>query len=385
MTRTRNEDAASRQPHGPRRQQERGQTVGELKSEYDPAEEIKHLRDVVKQKDRERLSYEKEVGKLRVLFDEMADAIDALPPPAVEYHRPRATKVETPVTHVCHLTDWHDGAQQESLEIEGLNEFSPVILREYVRNYVKDNLDWLELHRKSYTVNDVHLLLTGDYISGGIHEELRWTNAYPEPVQAIKAGELIAEVVAMLSPHYERVIVDAITVDNHARLTRKPQSQEAGINTWNYPVLRFAKERLREHKNVDFRIHEMIFKLVECGGRRYLLTHGDRVRGWAGFPYYGLERLASREAQKRMKQALLESRKVEADVAKVTGWLFDRVILGHFHAPLKHGKYWIGGSACGTTAYDHGEGREADPLQCSWMVHPGHGEFDMTDWRLRRD
>lgn len=380
MTKTRQEEAASRRPRGPRR----GQTVSEFKSTYDPAEEIRYLRGVVKQRDRDRAAYEKEVGKLRLLFADMAETIQALPPATVEYHRPRATKSATPITHVCHLTDWHEGAIQESLEVEGLNEFSPTILREYLANFVRDNLDWLELHRRSYTVNDAHLLLTGDYISGGIHDELRWTNAYPEPVQAIKAGELIASLVAQLAPHYERVLIDSITVDNHARLTRKPQAGEAGINTWNYPVLHFAKERLRDHKNVVFNIHEMIFKLVECGGRRYLLTHGDRVRGWAGFPYYGLERLASREASKRMKQALVESRKLETDVGKITGWLFDRVILGHFHAPLKHQKYWIGGSACGTTAYDHGEGRESDPIQCSWMVHPGHGEFDETGWRLRR-
>ena len=381
MTKTRREEAESRQPHG----QRRGRTVGELKSDYDPADEILHLREKLKSTEREHKEYQKETGQLRVLFEELKDTIDALEPPQIEYKKPRTTPISTPVTHVCHWTDWHDGAVVDPDEIEGFNEFNPKILREYLRNCVKDQLDWVELHRKNYTINVCHNLCTGDYISGGIHPELLWTNEYPEPVQAIKAGELLAELIAMQSPHYEKVIVDFITVDNHARLTKKPQAGEAGINTWNYVVGYYAKERLRNLSNVEFNIHEMIFKVVNCGGRKYLLTHGDRVRGWAGFPYYGLERLAAREAMKRMKRALEESRKLEADVAKTTGGLFDRVILGHFHAPLKHPRYWIGGSACGTTAYDHGEGRECEPIQCGWLVHPGHGEFDVTDWKLRRD
>lgn len=382
MTRTRREEAESRQPKGQRRQ--RGRTAEELKSDYDPAEEIRHLRDVLKAEKREHEQYQKEQGGLRVLFEELRESIEALDPPQIDYRRPKASAVETPVTHVCHWTDWHDGAVQDPDEIEGFNEFNPQILREYLRNCIRDQLAWVELHRKSYTINTCHNLCTGDYQSGGIHPELLWTNAYPEPVQAIKAGELLAELVAMQAPHYEKVIVDFITVDNHARLTKKPQAGEAGINTWNYVVGHYAKERLRDFANVDFRIHEMIFKIVDCGGRKYLLTHGDRVRGWAGFPWYGLERLAAREAIKRMKRALEESRKLESDVLKVTGGLFDRVILGHFHAPLRHPRYWIGGSACGTTAYDHGEGRESEPIQCAWMVHPRWGEFDVTDWRLRR-
>lgn len=381
MTKTRREEAEGRRPHG----QRRGQTASEFQAQYDPAEEIRHLRDALKSSGREHEQYQKEVGKLRVLFEDIRDAIEAMEPPTIEYHRLRVSKVATPVTHVCHWTDWHDGAVQDPDEIEGFHEFNPQVLREYLRNCVKDQLDWVELHRKSYSIDVCHNLCTGDYISGGIHQELLWTNAYPEPVQAIRAGELLAELIAMQAPHYEKVVVDAITVDNHARLTKKPQAGEAGINTWNYPVLFYAKERLRQFPNVEFRVHEMIFKVVQCGGRNYLLTHGDRVRGWAGFPYYGIERLVGREAQKRMQRTLDESRSLEADVRKSIGTLFDRVIMGHWHAPLAHPKFWIGGSACGTTAYDHGEGRSSDPIQCGWLNHPIHGEFDYTQWRLRRN
>jgi hypothetical protein len=87
-----------------------------------------------------------------------------------------------------------------------------------------------------------------------------------------------------------------------------------------------------------------------------------------GFPYYGIERRAAREAMKRMNGP---------DMNK-----FHRIVMGHWHAPLAHPYYWISGSVSGTDAFDHKCGRHAYPSQAAWMVHPRHGEFDRTDFQL---
>ena len=76
----------------------------------------------------------------------------------------------------------------------------------------------------------------------------------------------------------------------------------------------------------------------------------------------------AREALKRMNAA---------DVRK-----FHKVVLGHWHAPLAHPWYWIGGSCSGTDAFDHGQGRHAEPQQVTWLIHPRHGEFARTEWTL---
>jgi hypothetical protein len=52
-------------------------------------------------------------------------------------------------------------------------------------------------------------------ISGDIHDELRVTNAFPAPQQAIEAGEILAKQAAMAAPHFRSVILDIITDDNH--------------------------------------------------------------------------------------------------------------------------------------------------------------------------
>lgn len=361
-------------------------TREEFEKQYAPDEEVRHLRQEVARLQSEREQYQTEQGGLRLLFRELGELVDALEPPRIDYRPPRGAKVSTPVTHVAHWTDWHMGAVQKPDEVEGFNEFSPEILRNRILNCVRDQQEWVELHRKNYVINVSHDLVTGDLISGGIHQELLVTNAYPEPKQAIEAGELLAKAIAMKAPHYERVVVDFLTVDNHSRLTKKPQASEAGVNTWNYVVGHHAKLRLRDFKNVDFRIHEKVEHVVDVGGRRYLICHGHTVKGWAGFPYYGIQRLVGREATKRMQRVVRETaNRPSVDVAKAIGRLFDRVVMGHWHAPLVSPWYMIGGAATGTTAYDHGEGRDSQPIQCSWLCHPKHGEFDKTDWLLRDD
>jgi len=204
-------------------------------------------------------------------------------------------------------------------------------------------------------------------ISGDIHKELTVTNAFPTPVQTAEAGKLLADVIHKLAPHFERVIVDFMVPDNHSRLTDKIQFKEAGQNSLNYLVGFIAKTILEKQENVTFNIHYQYQKVVNVIGRRYLLTHGHAIRSWMGVPYYGIEKKAGKEAMRRM-------------VVKMGG--FDRIVMGHYHAPLTHPWFWIGGAVSGTDALDFTQGRHAGPTQALWFVHPKWGEFDRTNFQL---
>lgn len=348
-------------------------TVSAEKALYDadPPPEVRALRGELEKLHAEIDELKAEQGTVHGIMRNIAESIAAIPAPKLSYEKPTKKRVRNPVSLVLHNCDWHMGAIQSEDEIEGFNEFSPDILRDRIlKKLVPALLRWTELHRSTYTVDECVIIVTMDLISGDIHDELRVTNAWPIPRQAVEAGNLFAQEVSLLSPHFEKVRVELITVDNHGRLTRRPQHKEGGYNTINYPLAVIAKELLRVHSNVTFNIYPKEQQIVEVKGRRYLLVHGHQVRGWAGFPYYGLQRKAGREALKRMRRGARH---------------FDRIILGHWHAPLQHPWYWIGGSASGTDAYDHSNGREAAPIQCAWFVHPKHGEFDRTDWALAQE
>lgn len=313
--------------------------------------------------------YRKNHGQLEVLLDRVLDSLPAVIPPAPAYVPPDPGSPKSKVDACLHLTDIHFGAVQEADEVEGFGEYDPGIAETRLVHLATDVLNWVGVTRAGYDVRNLHMLMTGDYISGDIHEELRVTNAFPAPVQACECASLLARVLAMLSPEFERVFVHFVTDDNHGRLTRKPQAKEGGLNNWGYVVGRMFHKATCTLPNTSVSLVTRPWDCVVCNGRQYLLTHGHRVSGWAGFPYYGIDRLVAREALKRMNAP---------DIRK-----FHKVIMGHWHCPLAHPWYWIGGSVSGTDAYDHGQGRHSDPQQVSWMIHPRHGEFNRTEWQLR--
>lgn len=335
-------------------------------------DEVCYLRNQVCQLQREVDARKRDTGAVKAFFREAVEHMDRVQVDPPEYRAPKvkpgSVRIHSPVVAVAQWCDWHVGKVQPPDEIEGFGEFSPELAKSRMASYVRAFSKWVEAHRSVYTINELSILVLGDLISGMIHDELMVTAAYPVPVQVVEAARLLSWSIAQLSPRYAKTVVHFVVEDNHSRLTHKPQSSQAGLNSFNYLVGMFTRERLLDVPNLSFNIYPQFQRTVEVGGRHYLLSHGHKVQGWAGFPYYGLERRAHREAMKRM----------------VTGiGKFDRVIIGHWHAPLCHPYYWIGGSLSGTDAYDHSAGRHAPPSQAAWMVHPRHGEFDRTDFDLK--
>jgi hypothetical protein len=343
--------------------------VADVKSALKPPERVAALqaeRDQVKSAFKD---YKREHGQLEQLMAEVLAAVPILRviPPVFKPSREHGQGAD--LAACLHVSDGHHGAKQDADEIEGFGVFSPAISRARQIGVVGDFLSWVELHRRGYSIPEARIICTGDMISGDV-QDLRVTNAFPAPVQAVEAAQILADQAAMIAPHFARVVVDVITLDNHGRMTKKPQCKEGGLNNWMYVVSKMAEVLLRAHKNVTVNTWAMPQKVINVCGRRYLLCHGHEVSGWMGFPYYGIERKAAREALKRQNGP---------DVTK-----FDKIILGHWHAPMQHPVFWIGGSVSGTDTYDHQAGRQAGPQQVSWLVHPKWGEFDRTEWNLTK-
>lgn len=344
------------------------QTIEQVKKEIDPDEEIVDLRNYVNTLNKRIGTLKKEYGNLKTFFRDLKEYIMPIEPEK-RYYRPRKkSKVSSPVVAVIHNTDGHLGAVQLPDEIEGFGENDPDICRARQQFFFEQAIEWVDLHRASYICDEAVVIVTGDMISGDIHKELSVTNAFPVPIQVAEAGILLSDNISLIAPHFNLVRVEFIVPDNHGRLTEKIQHKQAGENSLNYLVGFIAKERLQKHKNVVFNLHTQVQKVIDVNSRQYLCTHGHQVRGWAGFPYYGIERKTGREAIKRMMTNMNR---------------FDRIVMGHWHAPLAHPWYWIGGAVSGTDAYDHDNGRYCHPTQPAWLVHPKWGEFDRTDFDLR--
>jgi predicted phosphodiesterase len=344
-----------------------GKTEAELKLLVN--EEVGNLKKTIKEKEKLLEDYRSEHGVLESFFREVKERIEPISPVAPIYKPKKGTsKVESPCSVVMQISDTHMGEIQNSSEIEGFGSFSPEICRERCLSFSKKVIDWTYVQRSGYIIDECVVLVLGDLVSGGIHEELNNTNAYPPPVQAVESGILLSDQIALLAPHFPKIRVEFIVEDNHSRLQKKPQAKEAGLNSLNYVVGFIAKERLSKYKNLEFNIYPQLEAVVEVKGRRYLITHGHNIKSFMSIPFYGIERKVGREAVKRMNAP---------DFNK-----FHKIVMGHFHTPMTTQYYMIGGSVSGTTSYDHQCGRHAVPSQSSWAVHPSHGEFNMIAWTL---
>lgn len=344
-------------------------TEEQFKSEF--SEKTEELKRKNRELESRLQSYRREHGKLEVFFDEVIASIK--PITAINPIKIEGRRSGTPVVPVLHMTDVHMGAVQESSEIEGFNAYSPEIATVRMNQVSESWIKWVTFMKKAYNIKDAAVIITGDLISGDIHDELRATNAFPSPVQVARVAELIAENIGNLSPYFDSITIHFISEDNHSRLTKKPQAKEAGLNSLNYLVGVMIQAYVAKLPNVVMNIYAINEKVINVNERLYLATHGHTIKGWMGVPWYGVERKVGKEALARL-QIIMQ----EFERAKDIG--FHKYVFGHFHTPIDTPLYSCGASLQGTDAYDHQAGRYANPGLSAWLTHPKHGEFNRINF-----
>jgi len=340
----------------------------------DNSEIVQELKRQLEEKNRVLESYKKDHGQLDIFFNSLTSSVEAIKPLPIVYV-PKEQSRDTVVTAVMQITDGHMGAVQLADEIEGFNEYNPDICRDRQLNFAHRYNRWVDRQRMSYTVNECAVLVTGDLISGDIHQELQVTNAFPVTVQVVEAAKVLAEQLTELSQNFTSVEVHFIGADNHGRLTRKPQAKQEGLNNLNYLVGVLAKAYLDKIVNVNFNIYPQYEKVVHVAHRNYLVSHGHGMMAWMGVPYYAAERKTGKEAQARM-QLIMDQKMKMHDIG------FHKMVVGHFHVPINAPMYSFGGSVQGTDAYDHKAGRFAVPSQAGWLVHPKYNDISREDFEL---
>lgn len=300
-------------------------------------------------------------------YEQMLSELDVIEPLApVPYSTP-SKKVGCPTTAVLVLSDWHIGEFIDSDEVNFFNSFDWEIAQRRVSHLVRNFLDWTTAQRSAAEVDELVVCCIGDFISGDIHKELQVGNEFEVPVQNVRAGYLLSHAISELAPHFKSVRVEYVTADNHSRRTVRNQFKGGGRNSEGYVVGWIAKERLCKHSNIEFNIYAKLKTTIDVRGWRYIIEHGHTIKGWSGFPWYGADRKVAKEAKARRRLADKN---------------FHKIIIGHYHVPMMTMDYIVNGSLSGTTEFDHGCGRHADPCQVAFMVHPKYGELNFNAFWL---
>lgn len=297
--------------------------------------------------------------------EQVAAAIESVPPPKL-ISLPTPKKHDGPVTMVLCLNDWQIGLKFDSDEVQAYNSYSAEIAQRRLRLMTEKLTRWTALQRNCYRIDKVVVLGLGDINDGALRVENLMYTECPPPEQAVRSGYMLAEVLYSLEQLYPEVQVEWLNSDNHSRMFPKPMAQGRGRWSYNPVTAAVCQALLKGHDTVKFTAHDEIKVDVEVEDRLLLIEHGNDIRSWMGIPYYGMQRLRGREAERRG-----HSRKRP----------FDYFICGHWHAYHLEENMLVAPALCGTTPYDHSVGRYASPGQVCFMVGRygwfGHLKMDL--------
>jgi predicted phosphodiesterase len=332
----------------------------------DDKDKVEFLRSELQQKDSQIEGLRNRIQSFREEAELIASAVAAVPP--YKPYEPRPQREGKHICPVLMLSDWHIGEVIDAAEVENVNKFDFQIAEKGILGIVDDFLRWVELNRSIYTIDQCAIFSLGDFVSGNIHDELLATNEFPLPVQTAKAGVLLGECLRRIASRFVKVELFEVAADNHGRLVKKPQAKQRSSNNMSYLVYTVADAYASHCKNIEIIKSTGTKMVAEVGGKKFLLEHGESIRGWQGTPYYGMSRSASRESVVRMG----------------TSKEFDYMCIGHFHVPaFIEDRIFVNGSLTGTTELDRINGRFARPSQVAFMVNSKYGPFDITAFRRR--
>ena len=283
-------------------------------------------------------------------------SVDALEP--VKY-KPSYNKEdkETPESAVLVGSCWHIGETISRDEMGGMNEYNFEI---FVRRF-QYLIDKTIHNALKYTITELHLVLTGDMVSGIIHDELEASNELNIVEQATIGALVVAQGIQDLAANFPKVIVTCV-VGNHGRTKQKKYFKHKQQVNWDYVFYTNLALMLKKQKNVSFNIPLSFWAGVQIQNSRFLVMHGDLVKSWGSIPFYGLNREEAKWVKIKSSQSDF----------------FNYFVASHFHTKAvlqtPMGEQILNGSLKGGDEYAIGLGFYGDPIQLLFGVHPKYGK-----------
>lgn len=278
----------------------------------------------------------------------------------------------------------HYGEVVSEDETSGFGKYNIPIAQAAIQVMTDSVLNLILDHHRGLHIRKLWYIELGDAVSGDIHEELRVTNERPIVSQVIGSGLLRALSLRDLAAHIDEVEHVGI-VGNHGRTTRRPafkQKSEDSYDRLSYEVTGMLVSQLPNVKTTVVRSPK---HLMEINGHRFLFEHGDSIRMWMGFPYYG----AVRE-QAKLLTAFVNAKAMMAENKQFADYLskgFRYFCFGNFHTSMitdgPHGSELIAtGSPKGVDEYSWSRlSTGSQPSQQFFGVHGRRG----VSFRYRLD
>lgn len=196
----------------------------------------------------------------------------------IKYHKlvknAKSSKKAFSRTIVAHLSDTHYGANIDTKEMGGLNQFNWTVASRRTALFAEQIAQYKEQYRED---TELVLCINGDIIAGVIHDQ-EW---FVDLLATQFAGTLsiLTQMVGYLSTKFKSVRVECAT-GNHGRAMHKSNHGRATTHKWDsYESMIYValQQAAKVYKNVKVNVPLTPYNIFEVLGHKFFLSHGDTV------------------------------------------------------------------------------------------------------------
>lgn len=268
-------------------------------------------------------------------------------------------------------SDFHCNRTVSYLQTEGFGEYNEEIFCSRFWKMLQKTVAITEIQRQEHNIRRLAVFQLGDAMNDEFRDENKRANIAPNLVATIKFASPITQGFRFLLQHFE-VIEVFWHSGNEGRNTVKMPAKFRTDN-WDYLLGMLLQIILAEeirHGRIVFHLPQSWSSIAEVMGWKFLLSHGNDVKGsvW-GIPEYGLRRWEDRQHKMRRPSRKHPDRKD-----------YDKWFHGHFHTAYITGDRVGNGALTGTDEYAYNLSLADDPSQ--WLTFITEQHCDTCWYKL---
>ena len=227
--------------------------------------------------------------KTDILIDKMCDSIKALPTVSKSIYTPNKKNIKqshSPEDVGLCLSDTHIGHNHTLEETNGISEYNIDIFKKRCEFLKTATSDIVELHSKLYDLPNLHIFCLGDIVAG-MNDVGEWSATYINLTildQVIAGLDAISDMINYWLGLFENIYFYGVG-GNHGRCSSK--GIEKDYVNWDHVTYMFLQERFANNPRVHFNIPKCWYIMTEVRNHKFLLVHGDDMKGRGDGVVYG--------------------------------------------------------------------------------------------------